>query len=238
MDQPTQELHIGTRRSRQRTPALCSRPTGSLDSDRSNAGRCEPVADMRGRRLHRHDRACGAAPASPALGEFRGPAALSWVRSSASVRSRDDCFSATRPGAAPTTGAVVMRGPGSPPPPDPDARFRPRLSHKPSGSSTFCASTRKRRFRREPFRSRRVRFDRLRRSCEVGEKCRCHFGTAALVCATASPRRSSPTSARSGASQQPWHARDRAAPDAWFRAAGGRRGAPTWPRFRCERGTV
>jgi hypothetical protein len=46
----------------------------------------------------------------------------------ASVRSRDDCFPATRPGAAPTTGAVVMRGPGSPPPPDPDARFRPEGS--------------------------------------------------------------------------------------------------------------
>ena len=56
-----------------------------------------------------------------------------------------------------------------------------------------------------------------------------------------SPRRSSPTTgarrARSGASQKPWHARDRAAPDAWFRAAGGRRGAPAWP-LRCERGTV
>jgi hypothetical protein len=77
--------------------------------------------------------------------------------------------------------------------------FRLRLSHKPSGSSTFCASTTKRRFRREPFRSRRVRFGRLRRSCEVGEKCRCHFRTAALVCATASfDRKRQPMKSKDG----------------------------------------
>ena len=41
-----------------------------------------------------------------------------------------------------------------------DCCIRLRPSHKPAGSSTFCASTTKRRFRREPFRSRRVRFGR------------------------------------------------------------------------------
>ena len=68
-----------------------------------------------------------------------------------------------------------------------------RLSHKPLGSATLCASVTKRRFRSDSFHSRRARFVRMRPSHEVGENCRCRFRTTALVCATASRRRRRPS---------------------------------------------
>ena len=55
---------------------------------------------------------------------------------------------------------------------------------------TSCRPVTRSRFCIGSFRSRKVRFGRLQRSCEVGEKCHCHFRTTALVCATASRRRS------------------------------------------------
>jgi hypothetical protein len=70
----------------------------------------------------------------------------------------------------------------------PDERNRPRLSHKPSWSSAFCASATKRRFRTESLRSRRVGFGRQTRAYEVGENRRCQFRTTASVCATATPK--------------------------------------------------
>jgi hypothetical protein len=108
-----------------RAPDGAVRATPLTTSRRARAGRRRPgwscsigeadlAVPMQGRdSAHR-----GARPAS---GDFRGPAALSWVRSPASVRSRDDCSSATAPRAA-----AIMRGPGAPPPGASDARFRPR----------------------------------------------------------------------------------------------------------------
>ena len=68
----------------------------------------------------------------------------------------------------------------------PDDSYGERLSHKPPGPMTSCRSVTRSRFCIGSFRSRKVRFGRLQRSCEVGEKCHCHFRTTALVCATAS----------------------------------------------------
>jgi hypothetical protein len=75
---------------------------------------------------------------------------------------------------------------------DPDDCYVARLSHKPPGPMTSCRSVTRSRFCIGSFRSRKVRFGRLQRSCEVGEKCHCYFRTTALVCATASRRRSGP----------------------------------------------
>ncbi len=57
--------------------------------------------------------------------------------------------------------------------PDRNDRIVARLSRKPSRSSTSCAASTKPRFRAESFRSRRNRYDRLRRSHEVAENGGC-----------------------------------------------------------------
>ena len=61
-----------------------------------------------------------------------------------------------------------------------------RLSHKYLGPMTFCTAAKRSRFGAELFQSRRVRLGRHTSSCGVGQNCRCHFRTTALVCATAS----------------------------------------------------
>jgi hypothetical protein len=77
-----------------------------------------------------------------------------------------------------------------------DCRVAPRLSHKPTRPSTFHALATRSRFSGEPFRPRRTRSGRLRRSHEAGEIGRCVIRTRGLVCATASTRSSSRRSPR------------------------------------------
>jgi hypothetical protein len=66
--------------------------------------------------------------------------------------------------------------------------FPRRLSHKPSGSSAFCATVTSRGFRTESFRLRRDRSTSLERSYEVWQNGHCQFCITALVCATATAR--------------------------------------------------
>jgi hypothetical protein len=78
---------------------LCDPPTRgpATQAIRNPAARLRPLP----RESARYEGGLHRRVPRPAFGEVRGPAALSWVRSPASVRSRDDCFSATRPGRRP-----------------------------------------------------------------------------------------------------------------------------------------